>query len=129
MGFGACNEMAHVSGRLRFLPSWANEALVSPRPWRRMRMLTGVPVVGGMIERGGEEGKSEERGRRGGIMFVLVCNFCTIVLPLSNLLIRRAFLFPYYPDKFSSVSSAGQRVMKQASLICQPRGSDGWAKA
>lgn len=71
IGFGARNEMAQVSGRLRFLPSCANEACVSPRPWRRIRMLMGLPVVGGMMVRGIEGEKSEARGRRAGIVLCM----------------------------------------------------------
>lgn len=47
------------------LPSEVNDLLVSPRPCRRMRMLTGEPEEGGTMSRVREEGKSAFVGRRG----------------------------------------------------------------
>lgn len=63
--------MHAVSGRLRFLPSCAKEDWVSPRPWRRMRILSGEPVEGGMMSRVREEEKSDLVGRRGEAMLGL----------------------------------------------------------
>ena len=58
-------EMQHVSGRLRFVPREVNEVWVSPRPWRRMRMLIGLPVEGGTMSSVMFGGKSDLVGRRG----------------------------------------------------------------
>lgn len=64
IGLKPRNAMHAVSGRLRFFPSCAKDVSVSPRPWRRIRMLTGEPVEGGMNESVAEEEKSVGRGRR-----------------------------------------------------------------
>lgn len=45
---------------------------MSPRPWRRMRMLIGWPVGGGIIERVREGGKSVGVGSLGVIFEELV---------------------------------------------------------
>lgn len=59
-------EMPAVSGRLSWDPRRVNEASVSPRPWRRIRMLTGgCDEGGGMMDRVREGGKSLGVGRRG----------------------------------------------------------------
>ena len=65
IGFGPWRERQAVSGRLRFFPREVNDLLVSPRPWRRMRMLTGWPDEGGIMSTVNEEGKSAFVGRRG----------------------------------------------------------------
>lgn len=57
-----------VSGRFRFLPSVVKESCVSPKPWRRMRMLMGEPVDGGFTEKVREGEKSDFWGRRGRVI-------------------------------------------------------------
>ena len=64
-------EMQAVSGRLRFLPRVLKEVWVSPRPWRRIRILTGEPDGGGMMSRVRFGGKSDLVGRRDDGMFLL----------------------------------------------------------
>lgn len=69
MGLKPRREMHAVSGRLRFLARVVKEAWVSPRPWRRMRMLIGEPLEGGgMMSRVRLVGKSDLVGRRAGIL-------------------------------------------------------------
>lgn len=65
MGFGPWMEIATVSGRFKFLPSWVKDLLVSPRPWSSSRTLTGEPDGGGTMSIVREEGKSEVSGSRG----------------------------------------------------------------
>ena len=68
MGFGPWSDRQAVSGRLRFFPREVKDLLVSPRPWRRMRMLSGWPDEGGMMSRVKEEEKSAFVGRRGAVI-------------------------------------------------------------
>ena len=55
-----------VSGRASCRPRVVNEADVSPRPWRRMRMLVSCGDVGGgrVMVKWMEAGKSDWVGRR-----------------------------------------------------------------
>jgi hypothetical protein len=58
----------HGGGWIRWrvgLPSVVNEAFVSPRPWRRMRILTVEPVGGGTMSSVRLEGKSAFVGSLG----------------------------------------------------------------
>lgn len=65
---GPRREMHAVSGRLSWRPRVVNEAWVSPRPWRRRRMLSGAPLEGGTMSSVSLEGKSDFCGSLGGIM-------------------------------------------------------------
>lgn len=66
MGSKPRREMHAVSGSASARERDVNEMCVSPRPWRRIRMLVGRwPEGGGTVERVKEEGKSEAAGRRG----------------------------------------------------------------
>ena len=47
------------------IPSVVKEAFVSPRPWRRMRMLTGEPEGGGTMSSVRFDGKSAFVGSLG----------------------------------------------------------------
>jgi len=68
IGFGPRIEMQAVEGRLRFLAREVNENWVSPMPWKRRRILAGMPVGGGTMSRVRLGGKSDLVGRRGGIL-------------------------------------------------------------
>lgn len=58
--------MQAVYGRFKVLPRLANGVSASPRPWRRMRMLSGGWELGeGMMSRWMEGGKSDLTGRQG----------------------------------------------------------------
>lgn len=72
MGLGAWREMHAVSGRFRLWARVLKGRWVSPRPWRRRRMLVGgVEFGGGVIVRVRFGGKSDGVGRRGGGMAVM----------------------------------------------------------
>ena len=76
-GVGACNARHAVSGSDSCLAKVANDRLVSPRPWRRMRMLTGLcGDGGGMMARLRLGGKSDEVGRRPGMLVVRLPDKC-----------------------------------------------------
>lgn len=65
-GDGARREMQAVYGRFSCRPRIEKGLSLSPRPWRRRRMLSGAwSLGGGIMSSWIKEGKSDFSGRRG----------------------------------------------------------------